>query len=121
MLFIMLKNHQEKAYDHFFLCFFAMQVKDCVLRTRKGMVISGIEALSVAMLLQMGRTVWRQVFNTAQEFQDRQSGLQPLLDMVGLYNLEFLFIYFTSNCSNQSLRLENSISVFIIACGRLVP
>lgn len=33
----------------------------------------------------------RQSFNTAQEFQDRQSALQPLLDMVRLCNLEFLF------------------------------
>lgn len=58
-------------------------VKDCVLRARKGMVVSGIEALSIALLLQMGRNVRRQVFNTAQEFQNRQSVLQPLLDMVG--------------------------------------
>jgi hypothetical protein len=59
-----------------------MQVKNCVLRARKGMVVSGIEALSIALLLQMGRNVRRQVFNTAQEFQNRQSVLQPLLDMV---------------------------------------
>jgi len=65
-----------------------MQVKDCVLRTRKGMVVSGIEALSVALVLQTGRNVRRQVFNTAQAFQDRQSVLQPLLDLVGLCNLE---------------------------------
>lgn len=61
-----------------------MQVKDCVLRVRKGMVVSGIEALSVALLLQMGRNVRRQVFSTAQEYKDRQAVLQPLLDMVGL-------------------------------------
>ena len=76
--------------DHLFLCIFTMQVKDCVLRIRKSMVVSGIEALAIALVLQMGRNVRRQVLNTAQEFQDRQSLLQPLLDLVGIWVLELM-------------------------------
>lgn len=85
-----------------------MQVKDCVLRTRKGMVVSGIEALSVAMLLQMGRNVRRQVFNTAQEHQDRQSGLQPLLEVVSFCNFKCFL----------SGRMHNEPT---ITYGRLAP
>lgn len=58
-------------------------VKDCILRIRKGMVVSGVEALAVAMLLQTSGNVRRQVSNTAQEFQDRQSVLEPIVDMLG--------------------------------------
>lgn len=83
MPFSQRKYHEEYFSMTTVLCIFYVQVKDCILRIRKGMVVSGVEALAVAMLLQTSGNVRRQVSNTAQEFQDRQSVLEPIVDMVG--------------------------------------
>lgn len=57
-------------------------MKNSIVRARKGINVSGLEALSVALLLQMGQSVRRSITNTVQEFQERQAVLEPLLDMV---------------------------------------
>lgn len=74
-------------------------MKNCIVRARKGVNVSGLEALSVALLLQMGQSVRRSITNTVQEFQDREAVLEPLLDMVISHKLNisvqlpFLFFF----------------------------